>query len=245
MKFLCFRIDSVSLRRSCRLVFRMDFVEAIDSVSLRLSHRLCFPAAKLSTCLSHRLCFPAAKLSTPFPFGFRIDSVSLRRSCRLRFPSAFASTLSKLSTCRNRRSDYVFNNEVVQDRQWKCRNHVYDDFIIDMLCCYLGKINFFIYSLSTSTRWPAIWKGFLKERRCGNWWTTTTRWEMRRCPQRCCVYAIQVILGKSKHVWLSGRKQQTHNLSPLGHHRFKPCRMHKQAKLVSLQWIWLYSLPSR
>ena len=28
-----------------------------------------------------------------------------------------------------------------------------------------------------------------------------------------------------EHVWLSGRKQQTHNLSPLGHHRFKPCRM--------------------
>ena len=30
-----------------------------------------------------------------------------------------------------------------------------------------------------------------------------------------------------KHVWLSGRKQQTHNLSPLGHHRFKPCCMQK------------------
>lgn len=30
-----------------------------------------------------------------------------------------------------------------------------------------------------------------------------------------------------QHAWLSGRKQQTHNLSPMGRHRFKPCCMQK------------------
>lgn len=28
------------------------------------------------------------------------------------------------------------------------------------------------------------------------------------------------------HVWLSGRKQWTHNPFPYGHRRFKPCYMH-------------------
>ena len=27
------------------------------------------------------------------------------------------------------------------------------------------------------------------------------------------------------HVWLSGQKQWTHNPSPNGYHRFKPCHM--------------------
>ena len=37
---------------------------------------------------------------------------------------------------------------------------------------------------------------------------------------------ILSFIDQIMHVWLSGQKQWTHNPSPEGYHRFKPCCMH-------------------
>lgn len=37
---------------------------------------------------------------------------------------------------------------------------------------------------------------------------------------------VAITIFMSLHVWLSGRKQWTHNPFPIGHRRFKPCYMH-------------------